>query len=528
MELLALIRALSDPAAYPFDVQAVEIRQTHISVVCLAGAYVYKIKKPVDLGFLDFGTLAKRRRFCDEEVRLNRRLAPDVYLGVTPIVETKSGVRVEGSGETVEWAVKMRRLPDDATLANRLRRGEVSIPVVQGLAARIAAFHANAERHPRMRPFGSFDAVSRNAYENFEQSRPLVGQAVSLAVFDRFRELTTQFLEQNRALIDGRAARGVPRDTHGDLRLEHVYWFPQHRPPADYVVIDCIEFNGRFRFADPIADMAFLAMDFTAHGRRDLAEAFTSAYFSAADDEEGKTLLPFYVAYRAAVRAKVSGIQSTEAELSAADRAAALCQARQLWLLGWSELEEMSRRPCLVLVGGLPGAGKSTLAAELGKRYNFAIIRSDAVRKELAGLSAQTSAAGKFDEGIYAPPWNEHSYAECLRRAEAQLFEGRRVLIDASFREDAKRKLFLNAAKRWGVPFIFLVCRADETVVHERLSKRRNDASDADWAIYLKAAKAWDAPSSDTLSLQRVVNANGTPEQTLERAIVELRAAGIV
>ncbi len=260
MELPRMIAALMDPVAYPDPVREVEVRQTHISAVFLAGAYVYKVKKPVTFGFLDFGTVAKRRHYCEEEVRLNRRLAPEVYLGVVPVTRSGGGLSVEGNGEVVEWAVKMRRLPDQATLQSRLQRGEVDVGVMEILAHKIAAFHAHAESGPRVADFGRFEVVAGNARENFEQSEAHRGSTVSRAVFERAKMLTEEALTRLRSLIAGRAERGVPRDTHGDLRLGHVYYFPDRKPPGDLVIIDCIEFNERFRFADPVSDMAFLVM----------------------------------------------------------------------------------------------------------------------------------------------------------------------------------------------------------------------------------------------------------------------------
>lgn len=389
MELARLIAALADPAAYPrsLGVEAVEVRQTHISAVFLAGPFAYKLKKPLDLGFLDYSTLERRRYFCEQEVRLNRRLAPAVYLGVVPVTADAAGVRMEGHGEIIDWAVKMVRLPDEAMLRERLRRGELGREPLEALARRLAAFHARAEAGPAVAAYGRFEVVAGNARENFDQAAPHVGTTLSRAVFERLRSLTEAALAGLRPLIEARAARGVPRDGHGDLRLDHIYLFPDRAPPGDLVIIDCIEFNDRFRCADPMADIAFTVVDLIHHGRRDLAAAFADAYFRAAGDVEGRALLPFYTAYRTAVRGKVEGMELAEPEVPEAERSAALVRARAHWLLALSELESPSRRPCLVLIGGLPGTGKTTLARGLAGRAGFDVIRSDLVRKELAGLS---------------------------------------------------------------------------------------------------------------------------------------------
>jgi hypothetical protein len=528
MELERLIADLSDPLAYPDPAATVEVRQTHASVVFLTGGWAYKMKKPVRLGFLDFGTLESRRHFCHEEVRLNRRLAAGVYRDVVPVALEGGRARMEGRGEPIEWAVKMERLPEEATLRERLRRGEVDVGMLEGLARAIAAFHARAEGAERAAPYGRFEVVARNARENFEQSAPRVGTTVSSAVFERLRVLVESELERLHPLLEGRAARGVPRDTHGDLRLDHVYFLPERGPDAPPVVVDCIEFNERFRFADPVADAAFLVMDLASEGRRDLARAFADAYFRASGDEEGRALLPFYVSYRAAVRGKVEGFELGEKEVPGAERIEAVARARAHWLLALGELEEPRRRPCLVLVAGLPGTGKSTLAQGLAAQAGFEGIRSDAVRKELAGRSGSDPAHAAFGEGIYTTVWTERTYAECLRRAERLLFEGRRVLVDANFREEKRRRDFLEGAVRSGVPVAVLVCTARPEEVKARLDARRGDVSDADWQIYRKVAERWDPVGPEMGRVVREISTGGPPEETLGRALGALREFGLV
>jgi uncharacterized protein len=525
MDLARLIEGLSNPAAYPCPVARVEVRHTHISVVFLAGSYAYKVKKPVNFGFLDFSSLEQRRHFCEEEVRLNRRLAPEVYLGVVPVTQDGNAVRVEGSGDIVEGAVKMQRLPEGATLQSRLAHGEVTPGVVEALARRLAAFHATARSGETVAAWAHFDPVARNARDNFDQSAGQVGLTVSRSVFERLRARTEEALAGLQPLIAARAARGVPRDTHGDLHLDHVYYLPDRQPPADLLIVDCIEFAERFRCADPVADIAFLVMDFLFHRRADLATVFVNAYFQAAADDEGRLLLPFYISYRAAVRGKVDGLELAEREVPAEERDRALTRARGHWLLALSQLEEPRNRPCLVLVAGLPGTGKSTLGQHLATRAGFRVLRSDEIRKELAGVPA-TEAPPALREVLYTTAWTDRTYAECLRRAEAVLFAGERVLVDANFREEARRLPFVEATARWAVPVLFLLCRAAPEVVRARLADRRGDASDADCAVYEAAVRQWEAPGPGTLPAVREVSADGTPESALGQALDILRSAG--
>ncbi|MCI0642160.1 MAG: AAA family ATPase [Gemmataceae bacterium] len=499
MDVSRILNDLSQPAAYPFAVDAVEVHQTHISMVFLAGPFAYKVKKPVQLGFLDFGALEKRRHFCEEEVRLNRRLAPEVYLGVVPIVAGPGGLRVEADGAAVEWAVKMRRLPAAATLQQRLLRGALDTATVARFGRRVAEFHCAAERSMRTAALGSFDVVARNARDNFTQAAPHIGNTLSRPVFDRLSQLTEATLARLHSLIDCRAQRGVPCDTHGDLHLDHVYLFADQPAPHDLVIIDCIEFNDQMRFSDPVADMAFAYMDFRFHCRPDLARSLADAYFEASGDSEGRTLLPFYSSYRAAVRGKVEGLKHAEKEVSTEEHADALQKARAHWLLALAELDEPRRRPALVLVGGLPGTGKSTLARQLAEEAGFTWIRTDVVRKELAGMSPETPTPTQERARLYSTEWNVKTYHETLRRAEAAQFEGKRVLVDGSFYDNGKRRRFWEAARRWAVPFVFFHCQADPAVVRERLTLRHGDPSDADWNVYVEMSQHWQEPDRDSL-----------------------------
>jgi aminoglycoside phosphotransferase family enzyme/predicted kinase len=437
------------------------------------------------------------------------------------------GIRVEAQGEVVEWAVKMQRLPEKATFLERLRRGEITVAHVQALARTIAAFHQKAEANKRIAAFGRFDAVAKIIMDIYDLARPLVGTTVSRAVLDRLRALAEKALARLRPLIEARAGRGVTRDCHGDLHLDHVYLFPDRAPPADLVIIDCIEFNERFRCIDPVADVAFPFMDFAFWGRRDLARCFASTYFSATGDEEGRTLLPLYTAYRATVRGAVEGLLLTEQEVPEAERTAALVRSQAHWLLALAELEEPNRRPCLVLVAGLPGTGKSVLGRGLAEQAGFCTIRSDLVRKQLAGLPTREPAPPGLRDKLYSPEWDVKTYTECLRRAKAMLFEGNHVVVDATFREEHGRQTFLEMAARWGVPGVLLLCHAKPETVRCRLQARCGDASDADWPIYQIMARRWQEPGFLTRQASHVIGTEDSPERILARALDVLRDLGL-
>ncbi len=525
MELAALIEALRDPGAYPHPVDSVEVVHTHASVVFLAGDHAYKVKKPVDLGFLDYSTLEKRERMCRAEVELNARLAPRVYLGVVPIAAVGDRVRIGGDGPVLEVAVKMVRLPDEARLGERLRAGAVTPAQLDAIALRIARFHRDARRGPEIAAWAGYDVVERNALENLEQLRDAVGTATSEAVYARLDALTRHELAVQRPRIEARADRGC--ETHGDLRLEHVYLFPDREPPHDLCIVDCIEFNERFRYADPIADIAFLVMDMQAHGARAEADRLVERYIDAADDHDGAALLPLYIAYRATVRGKVRAMQAADPEVPEPMRAAALQAARGHLLQAVAELAPPHERPCLLLMCGLPGTGKSVLAKELAARAGFTVVRSDVTRKRLAGLRPGESGGNAPAAGIYAQDFTERTYEACREEAERRLFEGERVIVDATFRDEPHRLRFIEVARRWCVPVRILHCHADETLVHDRLDRRVGDPSDADWGVYQHMREIWEPFGPVTSDFVDAIDTAATPTEVGDRGLAALGRHGL-
>jgi aminoglycoside phosphotransferase family enzyme/predicted kinase len=528
MDIASLIAELSKPEIYPCHVERLELRQTHISVICLTDDVVYKIRKSVKFSFLDFSTLAQRRFDCEREVELNQRLAPDVYLGIVPIVRRDGRVYVEGPGEVIDWAVKMNRLPDSATLEQRLQRGEVGPEMIGMLGRRLAAFHAAAASSAQIAEYGRYEAITHNVLENLEAVHGSGDAVIDAEQLARLTQLVRQRLESDRELIIRRMERRVPRDTHGDLRLDHVYFFPDRDPPADLCVIDCIEFNDAFRYADPVADIAFLIMDLKYHGHPELARRLTDEYFVAAGDEEGRQLLPLYVSYRAAVRAKVATLELAETEIPEAERKAASERARGLWILALSELEVPSRRSCLVLVGGLQGTGKTTLARGLSEAAGFTVIRTDVVRKELIEKSQLASPGRSNTAGIYAEERIDQTYEECLHRAVELLRLGRRVIVDATFAREVQRQKFLEAARCLGIPAYFLNCQADPEIVHRRLDARSGDASDADWQVYQAAVDKWEKAGSSTARVMTRVDCGGSAEAARDFAADVLKNAELL
>lgn len=517
--LQTLIDHLIEPDAYPHSVRPgdVVVHQTHASVVFLAGDYAYKLKKPLDLGFFDYSTLEKRRHFCKREIELNRRLAEDVYLDVVPVVEEDGDYRFatvaglfEGHVEVsehdvVEWAVRMRRLADEDTLLARLDRGAIPPGLFDTLGRRLAEFHDGADRGEHVDEYARFDVVEKNALDNFRQSRDQVGETVDEEVFDRLEGLTERRLEELQPLISKRADEGAARDTHGDLRLEHVYVGDD-----GLRIVDCIEFDEAFRYADPVSDIAFLAMDLGFRGWNDEADQLLDSYFEETGDDEGRELLDFYVAYRSCVRAKVHGMKAMEEEVPDEARDEARRKARAHWLYALSRLEEPGRGPELLIIGGLPAAGKSTLGRRMvdDDRVDV-LLESDVVRKELAGMDPEEAAEAEFGEGIYSREFSEKTYGELADRAGRELEKGRRVAVAATFVSDRRRRQFIDVARRLGVPVRFLECKIPDSLERERLEARTGDVSDAGVEVYEKLKEVWEPPSPPVARVHEVRDTSG-------------------
>lgn len=516
-----LVRELSRNCAYPTSASQIEVRQTHISVVFLIDHVVYKLKKPVKLPFLDFSTIQLRHQYCQEEVRINQTWAPDVYLGVVPITRGLRGLQFEGDGEPVEWAVKMRRLPDSATIKSHLLRGELTNDDLHQVATRIADLHKQAPHCSSP----TADTDFRHQFiENWEFARELPESIISPSVLQRLESASNERLQESSELLQQRIVQGFIRDVHGDLRLEHVYLFPDQPRPRDIVILDGIEFEPALRQIDTVADMSFLDMELAFAGRRDLAKNFADAYFQNSPDDIGRRLLPLYVAYRSAVRAKVAAIISREPEIAPADRDQAIARSRAHWLFCLSELETPQRRPALILVSGLPGTGKSTLARNLADSASFnAVIRSDVIRKELA---AKTNSATMADD-LYSTISTKQTYDECWQQARRRLLSGERVIVDATFQRDEHRLKFLQLAIDCGARFAWLLCDAPPDIARQRLAARKGDASDADWSVYQLFKQHWENSTEMSSRSLAVIASGGTITATLEATLEVLRMQGI-
>lgn len=326
-----LVASMTTPAFYPHGPDTVDLIQTHISFIFIAGDLVYKVKKPVDFGFLDFTTLEKREYYCRQEVLLNRRFAPDVYLGISEITENGEGVvSLDGEGSAIEYAVKMKRIPEEKMLHRLMEAGRITADDVKRVGRYLAQAYGNIPSDAKAREFGAPGAIATNVIENFDQTRKYRGGPVGEHPFDALEAWSRSFMDRNAALFDARRAEGHIKDCHGDLHLEHICI------EDDAVsVFDCIEFNERFRFGDVASDVAFLSMDFDFNGRGDLGDAFVGAYVDESGDALLRSVLRFYKVYRAMVRAKVTSFMLDDEGLDAAARDGAFRKAKQYYDLAY-------------------------------------------------------------------------------------------------------------------------------------------------------------------------------------------------
>jgi aminoglycoside phosphotransferase family enzyme/predicted kinase len=482
------IAGLMKPGPYPHPVKHVELIQTHISFVLIAGDMVYKLKKPLDLGFLNFTTLRRRHHYCRQEVELNRRLCGDTYLGVVPVTLQGGRYQLNGRGEIVDYAVQMRRLPADLMMDRLLTDGRLKAEMLDRLADKIAHFHASSATGPQVERYGSRRTIERNWRENMDQTRPFVGRTLSSWQADFLEAATLAFLTRHRTTFQERVHAGRIRDCHGDLRASAVCF------TDDICVYDCIEFNRRFRYGDVASEVAFLAMDLDRRGRPDLADRFVARYQQTTGDDGLTHVLNFYKCYRAYVRGKVNSFQLDEPEIAEAAKVTARTSARHYFELA-CRYAASDRPPLLIIMTGLSGTGKSAVANALASNGGLRIISSDIVRKELAGLSEASHHYEAYDRGIYSRTFTQRTYAAILERARTLLSEGHSVILDATFQRRAWREQALDLARRSGVLAFCLETVADESVVRQRLDDREHDKaaiSDARWETYLGQASRFE------------------------------------
>jgi aminoglycoside phosphotransferase family enzyme/predicted kinase len=473
-----LFKAMAKPDFYPHPVRSVTCRETHISKVFLTGERVYKVKKALDLGFLDFSTLARRRHCCEQEVALNRRLTDGVYREVAAIRYANGRFSLSGCGDVVEYAVCMRQLSHRDSLAARLQRDAVSVGQVEALVRRLIEFY---RRQVPLRPdlaAASRENVQTACEENFRQIRWAVGDLLDPERYRGVVSATRSFLSLCKPLFDNRIEKGCIRNCHGDLRAGHIYF----SRTGSFQIIDCIEFNPRLRYIDIASDLAFLAMDLDVRGARTLAATLMETYVRETRDVQAYALLPFYMGYRAMVRCKVSAIRLNE--LAPGQNQAVRARDKALRYLDCAHrYAQHCIRPTLWVVCGLPAAGKSTLARALSRTLLVTVWRSDVVRKQTVGPSAARPESGEAID-LYSVSMHRHTYAELLHLARTTLDSGQSVILDATFSAPEDRRKAIALAGRRNCRILFAECAAPAHRRKTRLAQREGRASVSDARLH--------------------------------------------
>ena len=491
------LTSLLRPEIYPDLTGSVLHLQTHISHLFMTDHHAYKVKKPVNFGFLDFTSLEKRRHFCHEELRLNRRLSPDVYLGVVELRDDGAGgLCFSGDGDILEYAVKMRRLPDERMMARLLDAGQVDPHDVEMIAEVVAAFHAVAATDTRIASFGSLAAIRNNWLENLRQTGVYCGVTLSAADHCMIGDWALTTLELSAGQFEERVRSGFIRECDGDLHSENICLDGQVH------IFDCIEFNEQFRFTDTAADVAFLSMDLENHGRRDLAELFVSEYVRLSGDVGLSSVLLFYQVNRAFIRGKVESFRLDDPLISDQEKQAAAGRAQRFFRLSRGYLLRQRLPVTLLVMCGLTGYGKSALAEEFCFQLGVMRLQSDRERKSLAGVEVTDHGAP-----IYDTSWNQATYARLAALAEAELAMGRTVVVDATFQRKADRLQFARLAADLQVPYCIVELSCSAEVVHQRIIQRGQDheaVSDGTWQVFLGQRAVFEAPDEQEGRLIRV------------------------
>ncbi len=517
-EQLWLIASLQDPRAYDPPVDHVELVETHISYVLLTGEFAYKIKKPVDLGFLDFTDLGRRRHFCHEEVRLNRRTAPELYLEVVPVTGSPQRPRLGGPGEPIEYAVKMRQFPEQCRADRMLARNALTADHIENIAAALADFHARIETAGPDSPFGTPEQIHRPVTDNYEAVGALLHDDTGSRRLEALRDWSDQAFDTLRPRLAQRRRDGFVRECHGDMHLGNLVMLDGRVVP-----FDCIEFNPGLRWIDVMSEVAFLAMDLADHGRRDYAWGFVNTYLEHTGDYAGTALLPYYQAYRAMVRAKVCRLRLAQSDLPPAQREA--LERDYQGYVGLAQQYTRPAAPALYITFGLSGSGKSTVARAVSAPLGAIRIRSDVERKRLFGLPPRAHSQSAPRQGLYTQEASGRTYTRLAELAATLLQCGYPVVVDATFLEGPERARFRGIAEDHGVPFAIIETRAPDPVLRARIAPRLaagRDASEADAAVLDHQLQSGSALSRDERA--RTVTVDTAQSLALDDVLHQLKA----
>jgi len=515
-----LIETMMLPSFYPHRPERIELVQTHISFIFIVDDLVYKVKKAVDFGFLDFTSLEKRRFYCHEEVRLNRRLAPETYLEVVEIYEDAEGaLRLGKGGRVCEYAVKMKKLPADRMLKKLLKDGCADVSVMDAVAEKLAAFHDQADTGGYIDEIGGVETIRLNHQENFEQTEKYIGITIAEPLYRFIKRYIYDFMDRKIDLLKQRVKEHRIRDCHGDLHLEHICM------ENGIVIFDCIEFNERFRYEDVAAEVAFLAMDLDFNNYKKWADRFVRSYIQYSKDHDIRILLNFYKCYYAYVRGKVTGFRIEDRKIVDEEITETKVTANRYFELAYGYAAQLER-PTLIIMMGLMGTGKSRLTKNIAPVLDADVIRTDVLRKEMSNLSPTDRCYEPFGKGIYNEEMSEATYAKAHELALKTLREGRTVILDASYRKRSDRLKAGETARAADADFIIVECVCPEDVIRKRLEVRTLDAlepSDGRWDLYEEQKKGFEPIEELSFTKYIVIDTSGLRETSADKVLNAIR-----
>ncbi len=473
-----LIKFLSDPTTYGSSNKSLKIIQTHASYVFLTSKYVYKLKKPVDFGFLDFTTLEKRKHFCEREVALNSRLSSS-YIGIISVINNGGSYAFEGEGEIVDYLVKMKRIPEKYFMKNLLAAGKISKKEINRIVSCIYRFYRRQKPLKEISRHGRPQDIARILKQNRNLAQRFIGNTISSIAFETIHLFSNKFLRINNIYLQKRIRDGFIKNCHGDLHLEHIIIRPH-----EIEIFDCIEFNDNFRFIDYACDIAFLSMDLDYHWRFDLSEHFLGAMLDKMGDDDAGPLVDFYKCYRAYVRGKVGSIRASDKNIPKQSSEQSSVSANKYFRLSL-RYALFGSRPVVIVVFGLIASGKSTVAERLSEQLGCRIISSDITRKQLADLPLTEKTTDSHYKGIYSKSMTQRTYNQMFRLAQNELKNENIVILDASFSDNKYRDMVITKSQKWNSNIYFIETRASERSIRNRLIEREKQKSISDARIDL-------------------------------------------
>lgn len=492
-QLPGYISSLLKPDAYVHAVEKIRLIETHISWVILTGPFAYKIKKPVNLGFLDFSTLKKRHFYCNEELRLNSKLAPGIYLDVVPVTGSKEKAIFSGPDPIIDYAIKMIQFPQERQLDNMLIAGLLKARHIDALANMVASFHQQTDIANDDDRYGEPEKVYKPVKENFILLRQLMDDEQTLGKLCELEKWSETTFNELTPIFAWRKRDGFIRECHGDLHLHNLALIKEIP-----VAFDCIEFDPELRWIDPISDIAFLIMDLQERQKADFSYKFLNAYLEKTGDYSACQILRFYLVYRAMVRAKVEAIRASQMVINSLSQQQANMAFQNYLSLAKSYLHTVE--PMLIITCGMSASGKSTLTQPLVEKLAAIRLRSDVERKRLFNLAAKNDSSVAFKAGIYSSEATQQTYHRLAELAERVLNANYSVIIDATCLQYDQRKLFRQVARRKKVPFIILQLTAGADTLRQRINTRKKAVSDADQSILEQQLLNWKPLRKSELS----------------------------